>query len=282
MIKYCYTFVVFTFFCFNAAAQHVWRDTTIKVSEADFFQTEQEKKDMAQYITELIPLLKVEERADAVYGEIIPLAQKEMDELSKEVWDTLIPAMVRETAPAFQQFYAEMYQKEFTSKEMGEILAFYKTDTGKKLLGKQEEMFFGLMSFKQSWGQGALNFLVDKGNKALEQHMLKKPEDCKFFHDGSFEMKQENGSQISWTRKDTIQTEQDSLNRRTTYIINWQNECKYTLTVKESELPALKPYIGAKMEVQLSETDVKNKTYKFRSFIPAAHYHSRGEVRKKD
>ena len=80
MIKYCYTFVVFTFFCFNAVAQHVWRDTTIKVSEADFFQTAQEKKDMAPYITELIPLLKVEERADAVYGEIIPLAPKEMGE----------------------------------------------------------------------------------------------------------------------------------------------------------------------------------------------------------
>lgn len=59
---------------------------------------------------------------------------------------------------------ADIYMKEFTHEDVKELVAFYKTDLGKKLASKQGLLAQKGMSAGQSWGMG-LSQIAQKYSK---------------------------------------------------------------------------------------------------------------------
>ncbi|MCB0514835.1 MAG: DUF2059 domain-containing protein [Chitinophagales bacterium] len=266
---------------FALQAQNViWRDTTITVSEAEFFQSEQEKKEMAANITELMQLLQMESRAESVYTEIVGICETEVEGLPQAAWDTLVPWLVKQSAPTFQEIYASAFKNNFTSKEVGDIVAFYKTDTGRKFLAKQEGVFWELLDNKSQWAKGALTNLTNKALATQAEYMLKnQANECKKYHDGDFYMYDPQKNRVEWNRKKDIQTETDSLYTHV-YKVNWENECKYTLTVESSTNPGMEQFIGSVMEVQITGINPETKSYTYRSWIPSLNLGNKGEIFK--
>jgi uncharacterized protein len=78
-----------------------------------------------------------------------------------------------ELKPRFSEITNEvalLYARNFTEQELKEILAFYKTPTGQKLLQKQPKVIDTSMSFAQTWA----NKLSDEVIAKMRAEMKKK------------------------------------------------------------------------------------------------------------
>jgi len=87
--------------------------------------------------------------ADNAFSKAIQVYGAKVDESKKE-------AYVKEVNGTLNWLYskmADLYMKEFTQAEMKQLLAFYKTDVGKKLASKQTKIGQQGMILGVSWGQ---------------------------------------------------------------------------------------------------------------------------------
>jgi len=74
---------------------------------------------------------------------------KEIADLLRE---KLLPAM-RERLPEFTDLASHIYAKHFTAADLDQLIAFYESPIGKKLLAEQPTMLTEMNSVAQAWGQ---------------------------------------------------------------------------------------------------------------------------------
>lgn len=89
--------------------------------------------------------------------------------------DTLLPEL-RNSLPYLLEQTAHTYADNFTLDELKQLLAFYKSDIGKKLVDRQPEMIRQQAVIGQRYAQVVLGRVRDKMLKALQAKGLQKPQ----------------------------------------------------------------------------------------------------------
>jgi uncharacterized protein len=92
--------------------------------------------------------------------------------LTKDLTD-VANKMRADLQPRFSELVdemAKMYADAFTDKELKEILAFYQSPTGKKLIGQQPKLVDASMNFAQDWA----NKLSDEVTAKMREELVKR------------------------------------------------------------------------------------------------------------
>jgi hypothetical protein len=88
----------------------------------------------------------VVEQAKLLYLQQNPALAKDLNEIAAKMRTDLQPRFVE-----VQNEVAKLYAQHFTDKELKEILAFYQSPVGKKVLAEQPKVVDGSMRFAQDW-----------------------------------------------------------------------------------------------------------------------------------
>ena len=132
-------------------------------------QTAKQLIEVTHTTTVFGPLIAgVVEQAKLLYLQQNPGLGKDLNEVAAKIR--------KELQPRFSELNNEvaiLYAKNFTEQELKEILAFYKTPTGQKLLQKQPGVIDASMRFAQTWS----NKLSDEVIAKMRDEMKKKGHD---------------------------------------------------------------------------------------------------------
>jgi hypothetical protein len=101
-----------------------------------------------------------------------PGKAKEVEEILN---NTLLPEL-RNSLPDLLEQTAHTYADNFTVDDLKQILAFYRSDIGKKLVDRQPEMIRQQALIGQKYAQAVLGRIRDKMLKALQEKGLQKPQ----------------------------------------------------------------------------------------------------------
>ena len=82
---------------------------------------------------------------------------------------------IRKRLPEFGDLMAEEYARYFTAAELGQLVAFYKSDIGQKLIALQPKMMQDAMQLGQAWGQKVAIEVLRKVEPELLKQGLKSP-----------------------------------------------------------------------------------------------------------
>lgn len=104
------------------------------------------------------PLISgVVEQAKLLFLQQNPNLSKDLNEVATKMRNDLAPRMVE-----LNDEVAKLYATNFTEPELKEILTFYKSPTGKKLLSEQPKVVGGSMKFAQDWANKLSEEVVGK------------------------------------------------------------------------------------------------------------------------
>jgi hypothetical protein len=107
----------------------------------------------------------VVEQARLLYMQQNPALGKDLSEIATKMRADLQPRFSELTDEM-----AKLYADAFTPQEMKEILAFYQSPTGKKLLDTQPKLVDASMSFAQNWA----NKLSDEVTAKMREELVKR------------------------------------------------------------------------------------------------------------
>ena len=107
----------------------------------------------------------VVEQAKVLFLQQNPALGKDLNEVAAKIRTDLQPRFVEITNEV-----ALLYAKHFTEQELKEILAFYKTPAGQKLLKNQPQVIDSSMQFAQNWA----NKLSDEVIAKIRDEMKKR------------------------------------------------------------------------------------------------------------
>jgi hypothetical protein len=107
----------------------------------------------------------VVEQAKLLYLQQNPALNKDLSEIADKMRKELQPRNVE-----LQNEISKLYATHFTEQELKEILAFYKSPTGKKMLIQQPIVVDASMSFAQQWA----NKLSEEVTSKMRDELKKK------------------------------------------------------------------------------------------------------------
>lgn len=70
-----------------------------------------------------------------------------------------------QSADRFSDLAAEIYAREFSEEDLGNLLTFYKSETGQRLLDKQTIVAQAMMIAGQRWGETEAKQIIDEFQK---------------------------------------------------------------------------------------------------------------------
>jgi len=115
--------------------------------------------------TLLSPLIAgVVEQAKLLYLQQNPALAKDLNEISARMRTDLQPRFAELTDEV-----SRLYATNFTEQELKDILAFYKTTAGKKLLVEQPKIVDSSMKFAQEWANKLSDQVVAKMRDELKK-----------------------------------------------------------------------------------------------------------------
>jgi hypothetical protein len=82
---------------------------------------------------------------------------------------------IRKRLPELGDLMAEEYARYFTAEELGQLVAFYKSDIGQKLVALQPKMMQDAMQLGRAWGGKVAIEVLRKVEPELEKQGLKSP-----------------------------------------------------------------------------------------------------------
>jgi uncharacterized protein len=115
--------------------------------------------------TLLSPLIAgVVEQAKVLYLRQNPSLAKDLNEIAAQMRTDLQPRFSELTDEV-----AHLYAANFTEQELKDILAFYKTTAGKKLLAEQPKIIDSSMKFAQDWANKLSDQVIAKMRDELKK-----------------------------------------------------------------------------------------------------------------
>lgn len=106
----------------------------------------------------------VVEQAKVLYLQQNPALSKDLNEIATQLRSELQPRFSELTDEV-----ARLYATNFSEQEIKEILAFYKTAAGKKLLAEQPKMVEASMKFAQDWANKLSDQVIAKMRDELKK-----------------------------------------------------------------------------------------------------------------
>lgn len=106
----------------------------------------------------------VVEQAKLLYLQQNPGLGKDLNDISAQIRTDLQPRFVELTDEV-----ARLYASNFTEQELKEILVFYKSPAGQKLLAQQPKVIDSSMKFAQSWANKLSDEVVAKMREELKK-----------------------------------------------------------------------------------------------------------------
>lgn len=106
----------------------------------------------------------VVEQAKLLYLQQNPALAKDLNEIAAKMRADLQPRFTEITDEV-----AKLYATNFTEQELKDILAFYQTPAGKKLLAQQPRVIESSMSFAQSWANKLSDEVIGKMRDDLKK-----------------------------------------------------------------------------------------------------------------
>jgi hypothetical protein len=106
----------------------------------------------------------VVEQAKLLFLQQNPALSKDLNEISAKLRSEL--------APRFEELVndvAKNYATSFTEQELKEILAFYKTPAGKKLISDQPKVVDATLKFAQTWANALSEQVIAKMREELKK-----------------------------------------------------------------------------------------------------------------
>lgn len=109
-------------------------------------------------------ILGVVEQAKGLYLQQNPALSKDLNEIAKQVSADLQPRFSELTEEV-----SRLYATNFTEQELKDILAFYRTSAGKKLLATQPQIVDSSMKFAQEWANKLSDQVIAKMRDELKK-----------------------------------------------------------------------------------------------------------------
>ena len=106
----------------------------------------------------------VVEQAKVLYLQQNPALAKDLNEIATQIRADLQPRFSELTEEV-----ARLYAANFTEQELKDILAFYKTTAGKKLLAEQPKIVDTSMKFAQDWATKLSDQVIGKMRDELKK-----------------------------------------------------------------------------------------------------------------
>jgi|SRR5581483_3914191 len=106
----------------------------------------------------------VVEQAKLLFLQQNPALQKDLNEIAADLRAKLQPRFSELTDEV-----AKFYATDFSDKELKDILAFYESPAGKKLLQRQPQIVDQSMKFAQGWANKLSDEVVDKMRDELKK-----------------------------------------------------------------------------------------------------------------
>lgn len=106
----------------------------------------------------------VVEQAKLLYLQQNPSLSKDLNEVAAQLRTELQPRFAELTDEV-----ARLYATNFTEQELKDILAFYKTSSGKKLLAEQSKVVDASMKFAQDWANKLSDQVVARMRDELKK-----------------------------------------------------------------------------------------------------------------
>lgn len=106
----------------------------------------------------------VVEQAKVLFLQQDPSLGKDLNEISGKIRTDLQPRFTELTEEV-----ARLYATNFTEQELKEVLTFYKTPSGKKLLNEQPKIVDSSMKFAQDWANKLSDQVIAKMREELKK-----------------------------------------------------------------------------------------------------------------
>jgi hypothetical protein len=104
------------------------------------------------------------EQAKILFLQQNPGLAKDLNEIAAKLRTDLQPRVSE-----ISDEVAKLYATAFTEQELKDILAFYKSPAGKKLLDQQPNVVDGSMKFAQTWGNALSEEVIGKMREELKK-----------------------------------------------------------------------------------------------------------------
>jgi hypothetical protein len=109
----------------------------------------------------------VVEQAKLLYLQQNPGLSKDLNEIAAKMRNDLAPRLVE-----LSDEVAKLYATNFTDQELKDILAFYKSPAGKKLLAQQPTVVDASMKFAQDWANKLSDQVIAQMREELKKRGL--------------------------------------------------------------------------------------------------------------
>jgi len=106
----------------------------------------------------------VVEQAKLLYLQMDPTSGKDLNEIADKIRTDLAPRQAE-----ISNEVAKDYATSFTEQELREIIAFYKSPAGQKLLTQQPQIVESSMKFAQTWSNSLSDVVVGKFREELKK-----------------------------------------------------------------------------------------------------------------
>lgn len=104
------------------------------------------------------------EQAKLVYLQQNPALSKDLNEIAAKMRTDMSPRLGE-----VSEQVAQLYARHFTEQELKDILVFYKSPVGKKLLNEQPQVVDDSMKFAQNWANALSGEVVAKMRDELKK-----------------------------------------------------------------------------------------------------------------
>lgn len=131
-----------------------------------FSHTAQAEPASKESVTELMELIGATQQSKRMAQQMVPVMKKMLPDAPDYFWQNFIAEMNSEDV---HRLIVPIYQKHLSEQEVQDIIAFYQTPSGKKLLEAQPKISRESMIAGQAWGQQLAKKVLDKYNRLQKQ-----------------------------------------------------------------------------------------------------------------
>ncbi len=228
---------------------------------SNFLHSQQSK---IEKIEALIEILNTEERINNLLSNVIDEQLASETQTDSAFWISYRDKFITNFADSILPATISIYDKYLTEEEIDFLYKIYSSEIGKSALIKMDSLIQELMVIGMNYAGSIVaqvsNELEEKEKNELMSRMDFEYTDCNNFKTGRFKQIINDSIIYYYDREENYQIETFG-EGKSKYKIDWINNCKYELTLTESNNPYAKEYIGLKMIVNIYEST--DTTYKF-------------------
>ena len=215
-------------------------------------------------IEALIDLMSTEERMSTIINNLVNESLKSADSFDSVFWNEYRSRIENGIIDSLKPQIISIYDTYFTEEEIDYMYEFYSSDLGKTTLAKYDKVQQELMLIGMSFGQKVTARILDEFQAKEDQEIDFKMNNifsgCSKFKTGKFKQVIRDTLVFYYERDEKQQIETFGKGRAV-YDIKWLNDCRYTLTLVETNSPYDQNFIGLTTIVNIYESD--EDSYKF-------------------